>query len=415
MSHSRRADTLRRSFVFLFLAFLALPAFGQARDEREVDEKEGMEEFEEEDPYTKGDPELVKALGYVRLGHGPWHDGEDTKALQQNLGGIDMLFVETEHFRIASSLGTYDIPNNREERTKIKAEIKRLKAKLGRFKVPKNELDPWLRLHLYAQRAEDAYASFCDDFGLTPDDFGPLTPHMGYPGKIRLVVCQRKSEFGRYVRQYHNETHEYSYRNVSPGDSLAVSANYEAITEGWWGMDDLPFDSHLHNIVVSNLTTTFSDSHDGTMFTSPRWFVYGLGHSQLRRVDPHWPYADGRKPGQGKDEDQWDWEPRVYKLVKNEFFASARDMFAWQDYGDLHQRDHMVSWSKTEFLINELEGDKKAFLNAVCRDVRKSRSGGGPDALVARQVDALQECFGVTPEEFDAAWAKWVKKTYRKK
>lgn len=409
------ASLPRRCFLFIALAVSVLCGTAHAVQEKEIDEKEGMEVFEEEDPYTKGDAELVKALGYVKLGHGKWHGGDDTKALQQNMGGIEMLFVETEHFRIASSLGTYEIPNNREERDKIKAEIKRLKQKLGRIKVPKNELDPWLRLHLYAQRVEDLYAAFCADFGLTPEDFGPLVPHMGYPQKIRVVVCQRKSEFGRYVRHYHDSTVEYSYRNISPRDSLAVAANLEALTEGWEREDDVPFDTFLHNIVVSSLTTTFMDSHNGTAYTAPRWFVYGMSHWHLRRVDPHWTYADGRQPGQGEDKEQWDWEPRVYKLVKNEFFAGAQDMFAWKDYPDLHQRDHMISWSKTEFLMTELEGDRKAFLNAVCRQLSKYGSNIGDQGLMERQVTALQECFGLTPEEFDAAWSKWVLKNYRRK
>lgn len=408
-------SSLRRLFVLAVLGSWLLSGSAHALQEKEIDEKEGMEVFEAEDPYTKGDAELVKALGYVRLGHGAWHGGDDTQALQQSMGGIEMLFVETQHFRLASSLGTYEIPNDRDERAKIKAELKRLKQKLGRLKAPKNELDPWLRLHLYAQRAEDIYAAFCAEFGLTAEEFGPLVPHMGYPEKIRLVVCQRKSEFGRYVRHYHDSTVEYSYRNVSPRDSLAVAANLEALTEGWEREDDVPFDSFLHNIVASCLTTTFMDSHNGTAYTAPRWFVYGMSHLQLRRVGPEWTYADGRQPGQGQDKDQWDWEPRVYKLVTNEFFASARDMFSWKDYADLHQRDHMISWSKTEFLVTELEGDHKAFLYAVCRPPSKYGSNIGDQGLFERQITALRECFGLTPEQFDEAWAKWVLKNYRRK
>jgi len=259
-------SSLRRLFVLAVLGSWLLPGSAHALQEKEIDEKEGMEVFEEEDPYTKGDAVLVKALGYVRLGHGAWHGGDDTKALQQNMGGIEVLF-------------------------------------------------------------------------------GSL----------------------------------------------------------------------LHNIVASCLTTTFMDRHNGTAYTMPRWFVYGMSYLQLRRVGPEWTYADGRQPGQGQDKDQWDWEPRVYKLVKNEFFTSAQDMFAGQDYPDLHQRDHMIAWSKTEFLVTELEGDSKAFLYAVCRQPSKYGSNIGDQGLVERQVTALRECFNLTPEQFDEAWAKWVLKNYRRK
>lgn len=407
---------LRRFLTLASIAALcALAPSAPALQDKEVDEREGMEEFEADDPYTAGDPDRVRALGYVRLGHGAWHGDHDTRLLQQTMGGIDMLFVETAHFRIASSLGTYEIPNDREERAKVKREVARLKETLGRVKVPRNELDPWLRLHLYAQRAEDAYAAFRADFDLRDEDLGATRPHMGYPDKIRVVLCQRKSEFGRYVRHYHESTTETAYHNVSPRDSLVVAANYEGLTEGWEDVTDVPYDTMLHNVFVSMLAKTFTDSHDGYDFVSPRWFVYGMCHTHLRRVDPEWTYSDGRKPGQGEQRDQWDWEPRVYSLVKNEYFASMRDMFAWRAYEDLHQRDHMVSWSKTQFLLEELEGDRKAFYLATCRYRTRPSDRDDPNAHAARQEAAFRDHFGLTPEEFDEAWAKWVRKTYRRK
>ncbi len=404
----------RRSALLAAIALLSL-FFVTSTLEAAPQGKDGMEEFEEQDPYTKGKSELVEALGYKRMGHMMWHSGEDTKAVQMNMGGIDMLFVETEHFKIASSLGTYKIPNDKEERTKIKAELKRLKKKLGRLKAPKNALDPWLRLHVYAQRAEDQYAAFCDEFDLSPADFEKTGPNLGYPNKTLLVLCQRKSEFGRYIRTYHDSSIEYGFRTIQTNDAMTVAVNQEALTEGREREQEMPADAMLHNVLVSMLSSIFVDAYQGNMFSAPRWFVYGLAHEHVRAIAPHLPQFDGRKSGTGGDADHWDWEPRVYKLVKNKFFAKATEMFAWKEYTDLHERDHMVSWSKVMFLMNEIEGDQKAFLGAIC-----SKSGGLPagevdDRLVARQVEALKQHFGLTPEEFDAAWAKWVKKTYRKK
>jgi hypothetical protein len=37
------------------------------------------------------------------------------------------------------------------------------------------------------------------------------------------------------------------------------------------------------------------------------------------------------------------------------------------------------------------------------------------NALVARQNRALKDAFKLLPDELDAAWATWVKKTYAKK
>jgi hypothetical protein len=415
MLNVHNAARVGRSFLFVLLAALGLSLTSHAQRHDPDNEKKGMEVFKEVDPYTKGKRELEEKLGYVRLGHGPWHKGVDTKELQMNMGGIEMIFAETEHFRIASSLGTYKVPNNREERDKLKLELKRLKKKLGKFKPPKNELDPWLRLHLYAQRAEDQYEEFCADFGLEEADYSKSGPVLGYPNKTLLIVCHRKSEFGRYVRNYHESTLEYSYRTVLQRDSMVAAANQEALKEGWEMEEEMPFDSMLHNMVAHTLTSCFVDGYKDNMFSAPRWFVYGLSHSHLRRIDPHWTLFDGRKSGQGGDEDQWDWEPRVYKLAKNDFFSSAEDMFAWKKFDELHQRDHMVSWSKTEFLLNELEGDKKAFLADICSASGGFSSNQSDDKLVTRQREAMQEHFGMTPDEFDQAWRKWVLKKYRKR
>jgi hypothetical protein len=238
---------------------------------------------------------------------------------------------------------------------------------------------------------------------------------MGYPNKIVLVVCQRKSEFGRYVRNYHNSDIEYAYRTVMRNDALFVAINIEAIKEGREMETELPFDTMLHNMLASNLTTTFMDGYQDNMFSAPRWFVYGMSHRNLRRIDPHWTLFDGRKENQGSKWDAWKWSPRVYNLVDNGFYASANDMFTWKKYEDLHQRDHMVSWSKTEFLMDELEGDKRAFLSAICNASGGFSTNQNDDELVNRQKKALKDHFGLTPEEFDKAWCKWVKKTYRKR
>ncbi|MCB9914912.1 MAG: hypothetical protein H6828_07150 [Planctomycetes bacterium] len=401
--------------MLALLCALAAPAVLLAQDNPKDSEKKGMEVFDEVDPYTKGDKELVKKLGYVRVGHGPWHGVDDTHALQETMGGIEMLFCETEHFRIATSLTTYTVPNNREEREKLDGEFKRLKKKLGRFKPPKNELDPWLRLHLYAQRVEDQYAQFLEEWNIDPQEFEQRGPYLGYPNKIQVLVCQRKSEFGRYVRAYHQTDLEYSYRTVRPGDSIVVGANMEALKEGWEGHQDLPFDSMLHNMVVSSLASDFIDAWNDNMFSAPRWLSYGLAHVHLRRIDPHWTLFDGRKAGQGNDPDQWDWEPRVYSLVKNEFFAKAEEMFAWKEYADLHQRDHMISWSKVEFVLDQLGDGKRAFLDAACGARGGFSTQAQDTGALERQRAAFKTAFDMTPEEFDAAWAKWVLKTYRKK
>jgi hypothetical protein len=137
---------------------------------------------------------------------------------------------------------------------------------------------------------------------------------------------------------------------------------------------------------------------------------YGLAHRYVRAVDARWVELAGTMSGASGDEDAWKWAPRVLNLVKNDFFVSAPDMFSWQASDELKQRDHMIIWSKLEYLLDECNGNHAAFLNAVC-------DGKAQDAAGSRkiQAQALQAHFDLAPTEFDEAWSKWVKKVYRKR
>jgi len=393
----------------LFACATAAGALAQAK------QGGGMEKFEKVDPYTKGERALEKKLGYAKFGFLPWRGSEDSTTVQQNMGGIPMLWAETEHFRIGSSLGTYKIPNDRQERAKLELEIARLKHKLGKLKAPKKKLDPYLRLHIYAQRAEDAYAAFVEDFGLTPADFAERGPYLGRPKKILLLLCQRKSEFGRYLRTYENSEVEFVYYTGWPKEGMLLAANVEAISENWKEDKETPVDTMFHCLVVSALGANFINNWGEEIYKAPSWLTFAYGHMCQRRIDPRWTVFDGRDFIYDKSGHSWNWKPRVRNLVKNDFFASAEQMFAWKAYGDLNTRDHMVAWSKLTYLMSVAQGDEQGFLSEVCQPSGGRASRNDEDEQVARQVRALKADYDLTPAGFDQAWARWVLKTYPKK
>ena len=128
------------------------------------------------DPYTKNDPVRMKMAGYISFG--PFPFGEigtkivDTAHVDKHLSYARIIWVETAHFRIGSSLGRWSIPTEIEVRRKLRAELERLKLKLGNKVNPKTRvLDPWLRLHLTAQRMEELYAEIQDWLGVEDSEF----------------------------------------------------------------------------------------------------------------------------------------------------------------------------------------------------------------------------------------------------
>jgi hypothetical protein len=395
-------------------ALLLLVALAPSLSAQRRGEEPDYEDFEEVCPYTKGERELEKKLGYARVGPMPWRGAADSRAVQENCGGVPMIFVETEHFRIASTLNTYRIPNDRDERARLKEEIDRLEEKVGRLKAPKRELDPWLRVHLFAQRAEDVYREFHEDWGIDPASYSAQGPHLGYPNKILLLLCERKSEYGRYLKIYEDSEVEYSYRTGWSGEGMIVCVSSEAITENWKDEKEMPFDSMLTGLVRCCLAANLIDCWNGNLFRAPTWLVYGYAHIVQKRFDSRFPFFDGRTTIYGLEDDKTEWKPRVRNLVGNDFFASSPKMFGWTKYGDLNQRDHIVSWSKLSYLLEERDGDRAAFLTACCP---RAKYGSEPDAeaRAALQAAALEEHFGLTPAGLDEEWARWVKKTYPRK
>ncbi len=394
------------------VAFVLLAILGPAQAQRKDDPD--YEEFEAVCPYTNGDRELERKLGYARVGRFPWRGADDTEAVRVHMGAIPMVFVETENFRIGSSLTTYRLPNDREERARLGQELARLEAKLGRLKAPRRELDPWLRLHLFAQRAEDLYRQFHEDWGIERSHYARQGPHLGFKQKFLLLLCERKSEYGRYLLTYEKTALEYVYRTGWFGEGMIVVGNIESIAEHWQEEKDVPLDSMFTCMILASLAGNLVDGWNSNLFRAPTWVTYGYMHLAQRRFDPRWPVFDGRKVIYGKEEDKTDWEPRVGNLVRNAFFADAEQMFGWTKYEDLNQRDHMVAWSKLSYLLTAVEGQRKAFLDALCPTLT-SATRDDPEERQARQREALARCFGLTPEQLDQGWAQWVRRTYRRR
>ncbi|HKX46988.1 MAG TPA: hypothetical protein VJP77_09825, partial [Planctomycetota bacterium] len=363
---------------------------------------EGLEAFPAVDPYTQGDPERVARLGYVRLGGFVWLAGASTSEVQRELGDAPMLWVETEHFRIGSTLDTYDWSGDTREKSRFASQLGRLEERLGDLKAPRRELDPWLRLHLYAQLAEETYAGFVRDFDLDPAAWGPDAPHLGRPEKLLLLLCERDGEHARHAQVYLQAEPAACYRYCPWEGPPVFTTSLETLARGYALVDQPPLDLILQGQVVDGLAHLFVESYRHARGGAPYWLGKAYAHVAVRRVDPRWVTGVGLVEGQLMDEDDHEWEPRVRNLVKADYTAPARELFGWRAYADLDVRDHMVAWSKLEYLLGIEAGDRRGFLDDVCRPAPEGEPEAVAAALVERQVAALGTRFGLAPEAFDA-------------
>jgi hypothetical protein len=395
----------------LCAALCSAPAAAQTGEPEPEDNE--LELFAEVDPWTGG--EGFERLGYARVGSMVLPGPTTTEEVGLTLGGVPMLWVETEHFKIGSSLKTYRLQGDRDEKRKLDDELERLGKRLGRFKAPRNELDPWLRLHLAAQRLETLHAEFSATFELADTAFGPPAPGMGagpYFGqkeKFVVLLLEKSGSLARYTRRFTDQEQTFSYRFGFTDGGYVFGIAAEALRQNGYTLDAV-----LHTAMAFGVINNFCDAFRGTWGAAPMWFKYGLGHVWSRRIDPRWNLHEGGGHVDQR-EDAWEWEPRIRGLVENGVYPSFADMLAWQRWDEMKPRDHMMAWSRTLWLL-EREGSRpREFLMAVTEPAPPGEWQVPPELRAARQGPAFEQAFGGTPAALEAEWVKHVRKRYPRK
>lgn len=370
-------------------------------------QRTGMEEFSELDPYTKGEPEVLEACGYASIGQFLWKSPDHTQHAAEHMGSPPTVWLECANFKLGSSLNTYEMPNDRPERAKLKAELARLKERMGRVRFPKRELDPWLRLHVWAQRCEETIDAFCAAFDLTEEDRARLTASENGQGKSLILLCERESEFNRYLQHYHGASSTITWSTpLGKGQFWGISSEY--LKRNYANIEEAPLDAIMHCRLIAGLSDHMVSRYGASAYNTPHWFKSAVRHFLVRNVDHRYTVGNGMKSGHVRRDGEEEWEERVANLSKNDLAASVEEMFGWQDYSKMSTREHIVAWSRLKFLLTVAEGDRRGFLHDVLEV-----DGRSPEGRVERQVSALRERFGLTPEEFQKAWTRWVKKGSR--
>ena len=162
----------------LCLALLGQPAAAQKLRDKDKPANDPVQ-----CPWCYGDPELMEASGIVS--HGPFEFGKnDTAAIDEFFPTLTIRWTETEHFELGFAVsGSYKI--EAAERDKIRAELESLAEVLPEIKPKARTLDPWLRMHLFARRFEDMYATFLGDYleleqSVFPDGVQPWMQNTKY-------------------------------------------------------------------------------------------------------------------------------------------------------------------------------------------------------------------------------------------
>lgn len=369
----------------------------------------------ENDPYTKGgDPELMKAAGI--LSHGGFEFSiSDTHAVDEYLGNSDIRWLETEHFEIGFALGSYRV--SQKEKKVFLRDLTRLAERLPTVDPKRKLIDPWLRAHLYAMRAEDIYEDFLSIIQMQPSDFPSRGtawnregrypgegPHMGQKGKYEILILPNKSVHVDFLSHNYGLQIERTQRwNVVPRDSITLIIHTQ--------QGSLKTDAALHGHVAFNLGHNLFDGLKHYSYDTPIWLHEGLAHFMERRISPKHNSFDGSEGSIPVISKLKDWEPQVRKIVSKGDAPRMASLIRLKNYGQMTLDDHFCTWSMIDYIYRT----NKDGLAAMMQGLKgRTTPEGLPDG--SNIPDAHRELFkkhlGMTYSAFDTAWSEWVKATY---
>jgi len=360
-------------------------------------------------PYCRGEPELMRAAGIVS--HGGFEFGKTTTAdIDAFFPGVAIHWIESAHFELgfadAGSRADY------EDKKVFEAELARLAAVLPGVPTRTRLLDPWLRMHLYAQRCEELYARFLVlmqvEQSVFPDGvkvwmrdtpYWGEGPHVGQKGKFEVLVLPNKALFGDYVREHFGLTTTSSQRwNLVERDTLSSTIRTD---EG-----RLRNDVALHAHVTFNLAHNLLDGFKHYSYDTPPWLREGFAHVLEREVSPRYNSFDSSEGGSSAMGGRTDWVPEVRSMIKKGEVPRLAELMNLKTFAEFELRHHYACWSMVDYMIR-VHPTGFACLNAKLHG--RKDANGFPDSSNLRDVhrDALRECMGMTYAGFDEAWAAW--------
>lgn len=419
--HRRRAGCVLCTLALGAAAVSALAGGATAQDDKH-DEKLPRWRV---DPYTRNEPEALARAGYVRFAPFPFGtqgpQEVQTSDIDAALPYVQILWIETEHFKIGTNLPAFTVPMDAETRAKVRGELERLAEKLPRINVRARRLDPWLRAHLFAQRVEDVYAEFCRLAGVRDEDFPQEPdklvihpgatymgqgPYLGMKRKFLLLLFEKETPFVQYMRGYLGRDSRFGQRWHFKDISSLL---YTVATE----CDDgrLKHDTALHCNVAFNLAQNLLDGFRFYSYDLPVWIREGLGHWFERNVDPKWNSFDQTEGSPADMRNTWKWEPYTRNLLISGKYAPFAEAYGWRDFGSITFNDHVAIWSRVDFMMAQGPERWRAFLFEIKGRVTKDWLPDQDD-LVGATRSAMQNAYGISVLQFDEKWAEWVREHY---
>lgn len=358
-------------------------------------------------PYCKDDPALLAASGLVS--HAPEVIGSGSRAeLVAKLVGPSWVFAETAHLRIAFAPGASTV--DQADRKVIEAELELLRQVLPSVPSKPKKLDPHLRLHLLASRAERVYARVQQILRVTDADFPEQRTSTGpYMGNGRFLGEQDKFELVIHASVATHKLFTRSLAGVEVTDALRwhVTPAHKLLASIPAEDPDLKQDRWLFPHVAHNLTHLMFCAYKHYSYEPPPWLDEGLAlavEKEIELVAQTFEGEEGTKRDTKGPSDPW---AAARKLAQSGKSSGLVDVLYAKNHSELDGERALLAWTVVRFLIDE-HGE------AFARFAGDVKGQLGPDGrpsganLLDLQREKLRERFGWTPQQLDQAWRAWL-------
>ena len=401
---AKTMPTILRSVCLFLLGSLLI-----GQDKPLVKDEDEVSKVAARDPYTDGDEAAKKAAGVVSHAPFPWADGHRTTDIDKVLGENRILWLETAHFRFAFTLRSATWPDESDARKALQDEVKALKKKLPKVPEKPKRLDPWLRLHLYAQRCEDAYARFHALLGTRDADFGAGQQFLGLPDKYLVMVFQKRSDMARYMDKFCSQKADDSLRYFHDKTRQPVLC---VAVEAFEGLDE----PGIHGHVLHGVWHLLLGGHGGYPFEMPPWLADGIAHWHTHTLPGDFLNVQIKDDEAVADDKRNEWDIKVRRRVQHEtLMIPFATMAQWSDPAGMGYHGVIQSWSRIDYLMRL---DPK-LVGKVLRELKATPPADDYASATAsartQASELVLKALGCDAATFDRRWREWVLKTYPKR
>lgn len=360
-------------------------------------------------PYCGADPALMEASGLVS--HGPFAFGKGgSRAAQELVPTAQIFWGESAHFRLGYGAGPVKVPSK--DLKALRVELERLQLTLPAVKPKTKVLDPWLRVHLLAQRCEELYSRFMEVMQVSQQDFPDAGrvwrigtpywgegPYLGQQDKFEVLVLSNPDEQVDYLSAEYGLQikHTQLWNSIERGALILVTNLIQ---------DSLQSDLKLHGHLAFNLIHNFLNGFKSYSYDTPLWIQEGLGHYFERQLSTRYNSFSRSEGGIPLERSSKKWLQEVQGLIKSKDAPRLAELMALKSFSDFTLEQHYTTWSMVAFLV-ETKPQAFADLNKRIHG-RKTADGNGDGSNIDDAFrEAFKETVGLSYGGFDRAWAEW--------